>query len=221
MPNFYINSYAPLAITRAGRYASEAYGIPPFVDGSIRREPDFEHPFPAITCLCRGKNFAPRLCVGDIVAYVTKTGEFREPFRHQRLAAILRVIKVLDSHASAATWYRQELLSLPNNLMIVGNSAFPLSQSHRICGTCGGRKRTHAEWDAEYRRRAREFGTVVVCEPLYCDLSWNARVIEGEQFKMALGEVPATRNPGARTLNEFRRLVKMIGIRIRRTGAKT
>ena len=72
--NLYINTYQPLACNAAGRAASEKFGIPPFVDGSIRGEPDLEHQFPSITCLCRGRNFAPRLREGDRVVYLTKKG---------------------------------------------------------------------------------------------------------------------------------------------------
>ena len=53
MPNYYLNSYAPLVSTAAGRKAWELHELPPFIDGSIRREPDLEHEFPSISCLCR------------------------------------------------------------------------------------------------------------------------------------------------------------------------
>ena len=42
----FLVTYAPLVATAAGRTASENRGIAPFVDGSIRREPDLEQPFP-------------------------------------------------------------------------------------------------------------------------------------------------------------------------------
>ncbi len=216
MPVFFVNSYAPLAFTRVGRVASKEHNVPPFVDGSIRREPDFEHPFPAITCLCRGKNFAPRLKVGDIVAYVTKKATYGTSCAHQRLTTVLRVLGVFDSHAAGADWYHRRGLPLPNNCMVAGNSAVPLRRSHCICGSCGGRKRTHREWDAEYRRRAREYGTFVVCKPLRCDISWSAPVVSDEQFAEALGGVPATRNPGARTLDELQRFMRVMGISIPR-----
>jgi hypothetical protein len=54
MTSFYVNSYAPLVSTSAGVEASRRFGIEPFVDYSIRREPDLEHEYPAITCVCRG-----------------------------------------------------------------------------------------------------------------------------------------------------------------------
>lgn len=61
MPRFYLVTYRPLAYSVAGRKAAEAHGIPPFVDGSIRREPDLESAYPSISCLCRTARFAPRL----------------------------------------------------------------------------------------------------------------------------------------------------------------
>lgn len=53
VPWLYVNSLRPLAAAPEGMDALAKHGLPPFADGSIRREPDLEHPVPAITCLCR------------------------------------------------------------------------------------------------------------------------------------------------------------------------
>ena len=50
---FFLNSYHPLCETEQGRMVVAQYRIPPFVDYSIRREPDLQNPFPSITGLCR------------------------------------------------------------------------------------------------------------------------------------------------------------------------
>src|ERR1043166_3408612 len=113
MPSCYVNSYHPLVDSSFGKQASEQHQLLPFVDGSIRREPDLEHPFPSITCLCRAKNFAPRLHVGDYVAYMTVLGDWDKPFRHWRLTAVLEVVKVRPNHQEAAKWYRSEGHSPP------------------------------------------------------------------------------------------------------------
>ncbi len=42
---------------------------------TCRREPDFESQFPAISALCRGKLFAPRLNPDDLVAYILLSAE--------------------------------------------------------------------------------------------------------------------------------------------------
>jgi hypothetical protein len=72
----FLATYRPLVRSLAGRQAIQEYSLPPFIDGSCRREPDFESPFPSITATCRGGNFAPRLREGDRVAYLTVRGRY-------------------------------------------------------------------------------------------------------------------------------------------------
>jgi hypothetical protein len=143
---YFLNTYVPLVATSAGRAASETHAIPPFVDGSIRREPDLEQPYPSISCLCRAGNFAPRLRASDIVGYMTCKGRYGEPREpHRRLTAVLEVIAVVPSHAEAAHWYRDRDLPLPSNCMVPGNLPKPLAESHRKHrgGRCGlGLRRT-------------------------------------------------------------------------------
>jgi hypothetical protein len=214
MPAFYINTYDPLVASKAGREASREHGLPPFVDGSIRREPDLEHEFPSISCLCRAGKFAPRLCVGDLVAYMTKKGRYQLPMRHWRLTAILEVRAILQSHAGAATWYRSRGLPLPNNCWVRGNSARPLDESHRKFRTasCVGARRTFRMWDAAYRLRSMQFGTFVVCKPLFRDLSWDAPVVEDRHFFAAFGRIPGTHNPGRKTFGDFHSLMSVLGL---------
>jgi hypothetical protein len=45
----YLNTYRPLIGNDAGVAAVQKYGIAPYVDSSCRREPDLEHPKPAIS----------------------------------------------------------------------------------------------------------------------------------------------------------------------------
>lgn len=77
----YLVSYRPLVNRPAGVIAATRHGISPFVDGSCRREPDFQSEFPSISALCRGRNFAPRLRVGDTAAYITIKGRWGRPPR--------------------------------------------------------------------------------------------------------------------------------------------
>ena len=211
-PRFYLNSYAPLIASPEGRSASELLGIPPFVDGSIRREPDLEHRFPSISCLCRGRMFAPRLAVGDVVAYITVK---RAERGRQRLTALLRVKHLLNSHCDASDWYASRRLPLPSNCMVHGNPPLPLEKSHRqndhLRSGCGGGG-LH-RWDATYRARAVRWGRFVVCEPLFINLSWKAPVITNEHLNKAFGHVPPTRNPGALPLQGCRRLLRLLGLR--------
>lgn len=194
--------------------AAFEHSIPPFVDGSIRREPDLEHKYPAISCLCRAGKFAPRLEVGDVVAYMTRKGRFGTSQGQRRLTAVLRVRHLLPSHQAAAQWYRGRRLPLPSNCMVAGNSPKPFEHSHQIfqAGNCAGPTRTYQAWDAEYRWRAKNYGRFVICTPLFRDLTWDAPpVTEGVLYDV-FGEVPATLNPGRRALDDGEELLKRLGI---------
>ena len=63
----FLATYRPICASAHGRQAVADFGIPPFVDASCRREPDFESSFPSISALCRGRQFAPRLHADDVV----------------------------------------------------------------------------------------------------------------------------------------------------------
>ena len=72
----FLNSYNPLIKNGRGESVIEEHGIPPYVDDSCRREPDFESGYPSITALCRGRNFAPRVYESDLVVYMTTKGKY-------------------------------------------------------------------------------------------------------------------------------------------------
>lgn len=54
-----LNSFRPLCSTQLELEAIEKYKLPPFIDASCRREPDFQNPLPSISALCRQVSFAP------------------------------------------------------------------------------------------------------------------------------------------------------------------
>ncbi len=214
MPNFYLNSYAPLVASNAGREASKQFAIPPFVDGSIRREPDLEHEFPAISCLCRADKFAPRLIEGDVVAYMLRKETYGTGRAQRRLTALLRVIAIHKSHTEGSKWYVDRGLRLPNNCMVHGNSAMPFEHSHRRVRTSNtlAASQTYKDWDIGYRARAMKFGTFVICQSLYCDLTWNSPEILDSHLIQAFGQVPGTRNPGKQSIAQGQRLMDAVGI---------
>lgn len=206
-PRFYLTSYTPLVRTEAGRIASVKHRLRPFIDGSIRREPDLEHEGPAISCLCRAGKFAPRLMAGDFVAYMTIKGDWHGPDgvrlpRHRRLTAILRVEVICDSHEEAARWYRKRELKLPSNCMVAGNPPKPLELSHRMtrfrCAMSDGK--LHKTWDAAYMQRAKFFGRVVICKAVFRSLGWEAPIVRDRDLKDVFGVVPGTQNPGAQRI---------------------
>jgi hypothetical protein len=208
-PRFFLNSYRPLIATPVGRIASERHEIPPFVDGSIRREPDLQHQWPTISCLCRAGLFAPRLCVNDFVTYITVKGAERG---QRRLTAVLKVMHVFDSHDDAARWFRERNIPLPSNCMVKGNPALPLGKSLGKSRTCreGCGQALHREWDAGYRQRADDNGRFVVCQPLFIDLSWEAPIVDDAHLHAAFDRIPVTRNPPSLPWSGLHRLVQLL-----------
>lgn len=209
----YLVTYRPIVLTRPGRRAVKEHGLPPFVDGSCRREPDFESVYPSITALCRGSRFAPRLHPGDRVIYLTTKGSYlgrRE--RHWRLTAVLQVLHRFASHKQAASWYRERSLTPPSNCMVAGNPPLPIEL------TAGAAKKFGADseralrlWDYSYRQRARENSVLVACTPRFLEL-WEPPAITESAMKHAFGRIPATQNPPAITEAQYQSLLEQAGI---------
>lgn len=213
MPRFYLNSFKPLVHTPAGRTASKKHSLPPFIDGSIRREPDLEHERPSITCLCRTNKFAPRLKVGDLVCYMTCNARFGTRQSHRRMIAVLRIDLLFDSHREAANWYRSQGLPLPSNCMVPGNAHCPLDHSHRVCkSSCSDDDGLACGWDGNYARRANKYGRFVVCTCLWKDLDWSAPTIQDRDLVRTFGKIPATRTPGAFGMDKSSILFDALGV---------
>jgi hypothetical protein len=182
--------------------AVEKYHFPPFIDGSCRREPDFESRFPSISALCRGKVFAPRLHVGDVIVYKTVKGSYlgvKPP--HWRLVAILNVIRRFKSHNEAANWYQSNELPLPANCMVPGNNSAPFEMTAGIL-KLDFEKRTKGfvptriirMWDATYQERAKKWGVFLVCKPVFLDLN-NPLILTEDDMTGLFGHVLNTFNP--------------------------
>lgn len=204
MPRMFLTTYRPLCRTRQGREAVERFGLKPFIDGSCRREPDFEAQFPTITALCRGRMFAPRLVVGDRIAYVTKKGRYEvDHAPHWRLVALLQVLHRFESHEAAATWYIRRSLSVPRNCMVTGSTPAPLHLTDgklpKLLSARAGMllpERIVQLWDAGYASRAKANPQVLVCEAAFMNLI-SPPVIRDEDWINWVGRVPATRTPPA------------------------
>ena len=206
--------------------------MPPFIDASIRREPDFEHSEPVITCLCRGGRFAPRLRVGDRVVYLTVKSA-----GPQRLVAVLAVDRLFGSHDEAASWFRERGKPLPVNLLVPGNHAKPIEQSDRAplesrstkpagCVVCQSDKRPrkwgnecgpseHAQWDAAYHERMSENPCVAGCSVVYCNPHVSAPFVTDDDLRAVFGKVPQTRNPGRQDITLLPRLLERVGVDVR------
>jgi len=201
----YFSSFYPLCCTDAGRTAVLKYGLPPFIDGSCRREPDFEHPFPALTGLCR-PGFSAKLKKGEIVIYTSNIKGVGRKY----LVAVLKVIETKEGHINAANWYKTKGYDLPNNLMVPGNNAIALDHTHRMMGWGTWAKDAHdlKSWDSFYKTRAKD-DTVAICEP------WNGKVnVNSLQFFTSADvkrifkqkKMPGTRNPAKLKDEDWNRL---------------
>jgi hypothetical protein len=148
----YLTSYYPLCCTVKGRNAIQKNSdLKHYIDGSCRREPDFENEKPCITGLCR-PGFAQKLVKFDIVVYVTN----KRGLGSRKVVAILKVIKVFDNHEETATWYRKHNKPIPNNIMVSETRPFDLDKTHQKIGwnTWMKNASTLEEWDNCYSERA-------------------------------------------------------------------
>lgn len=193
------NSFHPLVFTRAGCEAAERHGLPRFIDGSCRREPDLESAFPSITALCRGGNFAPRLRVGDTVIYVTVVGWWK-----RRLVAVLRIRERFDSHEEAAAWYRELGLPLPSNCMVKGNDPIPYDQTVQD-------QPDLVRWDLGYRARTRAHPMFLATDAVYCNVL-DPPIVSNDVLMEAFGRRPGTRNPGRVPEEQALRFLDLLGV---------
>jgi hypothetical protein len=228
MMRIYLVTYRPLIGTPAGFAAINEFNLPPYIDGSCRREPDFESDYPSISALCRGGNFAPHLRVGDIVIYMTKIGNYLHPQvkeNHWRLTAILEVYKRFSSHADAANWYQEQHMKLPTNCMIPGNPPVPLEKSEGRHGTLPVlrpipmRYKRHQlpmldydllAWDKWYEERVKKWGVFLACTVQHREL-WSPPIITRERMIDIFGDIPGTRTCRKVSAEEFRKLRCLCG----------
>jgi hypothetical protein len=205
---FYLVTYHPLCVNRAGRAAAAKHGHPLFIDASCRREPDFQAEPPSISAICRGANFAPRLKGGDVVAYATVLNRYpgnSDPA--WRLVAVLQVARSFDSHVEAAEWYLRKGLPLPSNCLVEGNTPFGIDHTARP-------DENLEEWDARYQARVVQHGKFHLCEPLFLELD-EPPVLTTEHMRRALGtERPPSRNPKAWPRAHIESLLRSVGITI-------
>lgn len=229
----FLSTYKPLVRTTAGRRAVRLYDLPPFVDGSCRREPDLESAFPSITALCHGGHFAPRLHVGDRVAYLTVKGKYEgDEEKGWRAVAFLEVIERCQSHEEAADWYCGQGLPLPSNCVVQGNEALPPDRTSRgscsarcaapnACGVsegCDGRCDDDCRGrDAEYRCRAHKWPAFLITQAEFLKLV-DPPQVTGRDLRSIFGRIPATQAPPEISSHQFSRLFRLAVSGGRRRG---
>jgi hypothetical protein len=204
---FYLNSFKPLCLFKKGREAIKKFDLPPYIDASCRREPDFENPMPSISALCRGAGFAPRLRENDEIIYMTVKGSYGiENFRHRRLVAILKVKHKFNSHKEAAAFYQHQNLPLPNNCLVRGNDYKPFEMtggnSPKEFDDISDEQELVKKWDSSYQKRARKFPTFLVCETKFLEI-YNPPVITDEFLLGVFGRIPPTLTPPPISGTEF------------------
>jgi hypothetical protein len=202
-----MTSFYPIVFNEAGQTAVKDHNLPPYIDGSCRREPDLEQDCPAITGLCR-PGFAAKLKVGDIVIYCTN----KRGIGSRKVVAVLEVTHTESDHESAAKWYKDNGSSLPNNIMVEGNVPFPLEKTHNIKGWDNWADNTNLEgWDEQYKERAKDKPKVAICKTLYKDLQ-NPIVISNQEMEDMFNRVPGTQNPSIIITSQWEDLKKHLGI---------
>jgi hypothetical protein len=217
----YLVSFHPLCSTPHGRRAVKAFSLPAFIDGSCRREPDFQSAWPSITALCRAGKFAPRLRVGDRVFYMTVKARYMR-ITGRGLVAALEVIRVLPTHQAAARWYRERGLNVPSNCMVRGNLPIPVprtrglprstDESWKLWSKSRSGLPSLAAWDRGYVERARDFPCFVITQPIKGPVVANPRIVRDEQINASLGtdKVPGTQSYKLLSDSSFAALLKLM-----------
>lgn len=214
--NSFLATYHPLVETVQGRRAAQSHGLPPFIDGSCRREPDFESRFPSISALCRKGKFAPRLHEDDRVAYLTIKYSYQNDYEDGwRLVAILQIIKRFASHEEAAAWYRDRGEPPPSNCLVAGNppedfkltsGKLPSSVRKRLAGRWDDALAVRL-WDNSYRQRTAEWPVFLASEKLFLNLH-NPPQLRQENFLKIFGRIRVAQNPPRICQNELERLLR-------------
>jgi hypothetical protein len=204
-----LNSYRPLCLTRFGEAVVRRHNLKPFIDGSIRREPDFENPFPSITGLCRLNKFAPTLHIGTSIAYITVKGSYGLPEAHWRLVAILEVIEqflAIDSHDTAYKWYSGRGLPVPRNCLAFENPGADFDTSTQRMDVPRSKRTGAAEWDAEYRDRGRVAPAFNITKVKRLELQ-NPPILLPDDMRRIFGRIPGTQNPPFISQEQLEQLV--------------
>lgn len=226
MNRYYLNTYRPLCKTKFGRQAILKYSLLPFIDGSCRREPDFESEFPSITAICRVDKFVPRLWPGDKIVYLTVQGNYMHELNpHYRLVSVLEVVERFENHGDAAKWYRNKNFKLPNNCLVDNNAPmsveytlgsipekiirrfdkYPNNQKNVALG------KYLSEWDNEYWERVKKCSIFIVCKKYYLELN-EPKIIYPEEIRKIFNRIPGTQNPPQISKDDFKSLCYFVKI---------
>lgn len=194
----YLNSFKPLCATKQGRLAVQQFSYPPFIDGSCRREPDFQHPFPAITQLCRPGKLLPRLNIGDLVMYITKQGKYNLNYPNWKVIGILEVIDLIDSHTAAESYYKNNHGLVSQNVMCKSTNPKQFAHTHGDSGFNNNNMppaRTISIWDNFYQSRANNYPRLAITQVYDNNLNlYNPKTIDCSILRNIFRKIPGTQN---------------------------
>jgi hypothetical protein len=177
----YLNSFYPLCHNKFGLKAIEEYDFSNYIDGSCRREPDFENEFPCITGLCRPR-FSEKLNKNSLIVYVTN----KKGVGSRKIIAVLEVIKIFENHREAANWYVSKNKIIPNNLIVNETKPLDLDKTHRFHGINEkDENKIISKWDKLYQHRSKENSKVAQCKILYIELNLP-KILDQSKFTRKL-----------------------------------
>ena len=212
----FLNSFTPLATNKFGRLVSGKYKIPLFIDGSCRREPDFENPNPAITQLCRPGKLVTRLNKGDIIIYITKIGKYGTKIEGWRLISILEVVEIKQSHKEACDYYLKKGIPVSQNIICSKTKPFPLDKTHKINDNVrvySDENEIIRRWNAGYEIRARRYPEVAITKIWNNVLFLNTPPnIDRNTMTYIFGRIPGTQTPPEITNNEWKKFRQKMNI---------
>lgn len=207
--SIYLTSFYPLCCTKKGRDAITTFKFPKYIDGSCRREPDFENKYPAITGLCR-PGFAAKLKKGDIVIYSTNV----KGVGARKIVCVLQIKDdLLEDHDAAAQWYKDQDFVIPNNIMVSETEPFQLNQTAQLGGWTNWVPGSNNldDWNSDYQKRADWSPKVAICDKLYENFN-DPIIFKKEEMFRIFGRRPGTRNPSKVKLEEWEEIKKIIAI---------
>lgn len=195
----FLNTFTPLAFNKFGRNSASSNNLPWYIDGSCRREPDFQNPFPAITQLCRPKMLVPRLKVGDLVIYLTKLGAYANYPIHWNFICVLEVIDFAHNHNQAEAYYLKNNIPVSQNIICSNTSPFPLNMTHGLSGFPHKNflpEKVISIWNKGYVCRSIDFPKVAFTKVWEDTLNLrNPPIINHAMMQNIFGRVPSTQTP--------------------------
>lgn len=210
----FLNSFIPLAYNRFGRESAKRNNLPLFIDGSCRREPDFQNPLPAITQLCRPGKLVTRLNVGDLVIYITKLGKYSKSTPHWNFIGILEVIDLAQDHIQAETYYNNKEIKVSQNIICNQTKAFPLDMTHGKSGfnhRSLPSQRIISIWNCCYVKRANDYPMVAITKVWDGNLNLtDPPEITREMIMNIFKRVPGTQTPPEISDREWIRFQEVI-----------